>query len=92
MDNFKLGMNVNITGLSKKSTISVPYHILENVFGQPTIIENNDYAIWKIQFEDTSKSVVILNDDGNYLDTNRWFVKAGNLEDIERVKNILATI
>lgn len=92
MDNFKLGMNVNITGLSKKSTISVSYHILENVFGRPTIIENNNYAIWKIQFEDTNKSVVILNDGGNYLDTNRWFVKAGNLEDIERVKNILATI
>jgi hypothetical protein len=92
MDNFKLGMEINITGLSKKSTISVPYHILENAFGKPTIIENNTYAIWKLRFEDTQESIAILNDNDNYLETNKWFVKAGNSKGIERVKNILSSI
>lgn len=92
MDNFKLGMEINITGLSKKSTISVPYHILENAFGKPTIIENNTYAIWKLRFEDTQESIAILNDNENYLETNKWFVKAHNSKGIERVKNILSSI
>ena len=92
MDNFKLGMEINITGLSKKSTISVPYHILENAFGKPTIIENNTYAIWKLRFEDTQESIAILNDNDNYLETNKWFVKAGNSKGIGRVKNILSSI
>jgi len=92
MDNFKLGMDVNITGLVHKSVINVPYHILENIFGQPTIVENNNYAIWKLKFEDTDETIAILNDTSNYLETNRWFVKSGNLNGIERVKNILSSI
>ena len=92
MDNFRLGMEINITGLSKKSTISVPYHILENAFGEPTIIEDNNYAIWKLRFEDTEESIAILNDNENYLETDRWIIKATDLNNIERVKNILASI
>jgi hypothetical protein len=92
MDNFRLGMEINITGLSKKSTISVPYHILEHTFGAPTIIEDNNYAIWKLKFEDTEESIAILNDNENYLETNKWFVKAHNSKGIERVKNILSSI
>ena len=92
MDNFRLGMEINITGLSKKSTISVPYHILENAFGEPTIIEDNNYAIRKLRFEDTEESIAILNDNENYLETNKWFVKARNSKGIERVKNILSSI
>ena len=92
MDNLKLGKEINITGLSKKSTISVPYHILENAFGEPTIIEDNNYAIWKLRFEDTEESIAIVNDNENYLETNKWFVKASNSKGIERVKNILSSI
>lgn len=92
MDNFKTSKDINITGLSKKSTISVPYHILEHTFGAPTIIEDNNYAIWKLKFEDTEESIAILNDNENYLETNKWFVKARSLNEIERVKNILASI
>lgn len=92
MDNFKLGKEINITGLSKKSIINIPYHTLENVFGQPTIIENNNYAIWKLRFEDTEESIAILNDNENYLETDRWVIKATDLNNIERVKNILACI
>ena len=92
MDNFKLGKEINITGLVNKSIISIPYHILENVLGQPTIIENNNYAIWKLKFEDTEESIAILNDNGNYLETTKWIVKAGNLRSLNRVKNILASI
>ena len=92
MDNFKLGKEINITGLSKKSIINIPYHTLENVFGQPTIIENNNYAIWKLRFEDTEESIAIINDNENYLETNKWFVKARNSKGIERVKNILSSI
>jgi hypothetical protein len=92
MDNFKTGKDINITGLTNRSTINVPYHIIENVFGQPTIVEDNNYAIWKLKFEDTEKSVAILNDNDNYLETNRWLVKSSSLNEIERVKNILASI
>lgn len=92
MDNFRLGKEINITGLSKKSTISVSYHILENAFGEPTIIEDNNYAIWKLTFEDTEDSIAILNDNENYLETNKWFVKARNSKGIERIKNILSSI
>ena len=93
MDNFKVGKEINITGLNKKNTVSVPYHILENAFGKPTIIENNTHAIWKLRFEDTEESIAILNgNNDNYLETNKWFVKAGNLTGIERVKNILSSI
>lgn len=92
MDNFRLGMEINITGLIKKSIINIPYHTIENVFGQPTIIENNNYAIWKLRFEDTEESIAILNDNENYLETNKWFVKARNSKGIERVKNILSSI
>lgn len=92
MDNFRLGKEINITGLSKKSTISVSYHILENAFGEPTIIEDNNYAIWKLTFEDTEESIAILNDNENYLKANKWFVKARNSKGIERIKNILSSI
>ena len=92
MDNFRLGMEINITGLIKKSIINIPYHTIENVFGQPTIIENNNYAIWKLRFEDTEESIAILNNNENYLETNKWFVKARNSKGIERVKNILSSI
>jgi len=92
MDKFRLGKEINITGLSKKNTISVPYHILERTFGVPTIIEDNNYAIWKLTFEDTEDSIAILNDNENYLETNKWFVKAHNSKGIERVKNILSSI
>ena len=92
MDNFKLGKEINITGLSKKTIINIPYHAIESVFGQPTIIENNNYAIWKLRFEDTEESIAILNDNENYLETNKWFVKARNSKGIERVKNILSSI
>ena len=92
MDKFRLGKEINITGLSKKSTISVPYHILERTFGVPTIIEDNNYAIWKLTFQDTEDSIAILNDNENYLETNKWFVKAHNSKGIERVKNILSSI
>lgn len=89
MDKFRLGKEINITGLSKKNTISVPYHILERTFGVPTIIEDNNYAIWKLTFEDTEDSIAILNDNENYLETDRWIIKATDLNNIERVKNIL---
>ena len=92
MDDFKLSKEINITGLSNKATINIPYHILENAFGKPTIIEDNNYAIWKLRFEDTEESIAILNDSENYLETNKWFVKARNLTGIERVKNILSSI
>jgi hypothetical protein len=92
MDNFKLGKEINIIGLVNKSTISVPYHILENAFGEPTIIEDNNYAIWKLKFEDVNESIAILNDNGNYLETTRWILKTGNLRTLNRVKNILASI
>lgn len=87
-----LGKEINITGLSKKSIVIVPYHILENAFGEPTIIENNTHAIWKLRFEDTQESIAILNDNDNYLETNKWFIKSGNSKGIERVKNILSSI
>jgi len=92
MDNFKLGKEINIIGLVNKSTISVPYHVLENAFGEPTIIEDNNYAIWKLKFEDVNESIAILNDNGNYIETTKWIVKAGNLRSLNRVKNILASI
>jgi len=92
MDNFKLGKEINIIGLVNKSTISVPYHILENAFGEPTIIEDNNYAIWKLKFEDVNESIAILNDNENYLETTKWTIKAGNLRTLNRVKNILASI
>lgn len=92
MDNFKLGKEINITGLSKKNIINIPYHAIESVFGQPTIIENNNYAIWKLRFEDTEESIAILNDNENYLETDRWIIKSTDLNNIERVKNILASI
>jgi|APGre2960657404_1045060.scaffolds.fasta_scaffold36280_2 hypothetical protein len=89
---FTLGKEVNITGLVNKSIISIQYHVLENAFGQPTIIEDNNYAIWKLKFEDTEESIAILNDNENYLETTKWIVKAGNLRSLNRVKNILASI
>ena len=58
----------------------------------PVIIEDNNYAIWKLRFEDTEESIAILNDNENYLETNKWFVKAHNSKGIERVKNILSSI
>lgn len=92
MDDFKLSKEINITGLSNKATINIPYHILENAFGKPTIIEDNNYAIWKLRFEDTEESIAILNDNENYLETDRWIIKSTDLNNIERVKNILASI
>ncbi len=92
MNKFKVSKDINITGLVNKSTISVPYHVLENAFGEPTIIEDNNYAIWKLKFEDVNESIAILNDNGNYLETTKWIVKAGNLRSLNRIKNILASI
>jgi len=58
MDNFRLGMEINITGLSKKSTISVPYHILENAFGEPTIY----FEDGKIELFDLRDDISEIND------------------------------
>ena len=92
MNKFKVSKDINITGLLNKSTISVPYYVLENAFGEPTIIEDNNYAIWKLKFEDVNESIAILNDNGNYLETTKWIVKARNLRSLNRIKNILASI
>jgi len=91
MNNFKVGKDINITGLKERSLVNIPYHIIENVFGDPTFIEGSN-VMWKIQFD---AGVARIYNDYSYSDyknATQWNVKASNKSTIDALKNILSDI
>jgi len=91
MSNFTVGKDINITGLKERSLVNIPYHIIENVFGQPSFTEGTN-IMWKIQFDD---GIVKIYNDYSYTDyenTTQWNVKASNKPTIDALKNILSDI
>ena len=89
MNNFKVNKDINITGLKEKSLVNIPYHVIENVFGQPTFVDGSD-IMWKIQFD--AGVVKIYNNHSDYENTTQWNIKASNKTTIDLTKNILASI
>jgi hypothetical protein len=89
MNNFKVNKDINITGLKEKSLVNIPYHVIENVFGQPTFVEGAD-IMWKIQFD--AGVAKIYNNHSDYENTTQWNIKASNKTTIDLTKNILASI
>lgn len=91
MNNFRVGKDVNITGLKERSLVNVPYHIIENIFGKPTFVEGTN-IMWKIQFDDGIARIYNEYSYTDYENITQWNVKASNKNTIDLTKNILASI
>jgi hypothetical protein len=87
---FKVGKEINMTGLKEKQKINIPFHSITKAFGIPLQFSNSE-TLWKIQFIDDDATAVItnVNYSNNIEEETQWFLKAKTKETIERVKLIL---